>query len=120
MTLLQRTDQLWKIYLFAVLFGLGCAAALLQGFFYAPLGKELAMQIGLGGVGLVVGSFVWAGQNVTCPKCRVKLLYHAFRHHGFFRWLSWLVEQDVCPKCGYGEMPRSSVPRKKVKGLRRP
>ena len=120
MTLLQRTNQLWKIYLFAVLFVLGCAAALLQGFFYAPLGTELAMQIGLVGVGLVVGSFVWAGQSVTCPKCQAKLMYHAFRHQNFSRWLSWLVEQEVCPKCGYGKVARTSGARKKAKGLRRP
>jgi len=119
-TLLQRTDQAWKLYLFMALFVLGCAATLLQGFFYASLGKELAMQVGIGGIFLIIGSFIWAGQNVTCPKCQVKLLYHAFRHHGFFRWLSWLIEQEVCPKCGYGEVPRPTGPRKKAKGLKRP
>jgi len=119
-TLLQRTDQAWKLYLFMALFVLGCAATLLQGFFYASLGKELAMQVGIGGIFLIIGSFVWAGQNVTCPKCQVKLLYHAFRHHGFFRWLSWLIEQESCPKCGHGEAPRPAGPRKKAKGLKRP
>ena len=31
-----------------------------------------------------------------------------------------LIEQEVCPKCGHGEVPRAGGPRKKAKGLRRP
>lgn len=121
MTLLQRTDQSWKIYLFMGLFVLGSLATLLQGFFYAPLGRELAMQIAIGGIFLIVGSFVWTGQNLTCPKCHLKLFYHAFRQQGFFRWFSWLLEQERCPKCGFGEAPPGSGrPRKKPKGMKRP
>lgn len=120
MTLLERTDQNWKIYLFMGLFVLGSLATLLQGFLYEPLGKELAMQIAMGGIFLVVGSFIWTGQNVTCPQCALKLFYHAFRFHGFFRWFAWLLEQESCPKCGYGTAQRSTGPGKKAKGLKRP
>lgn len=120
MSLLQRTEQTWKIYLFMGLFALGCAATLLQGFFYAPLGKELAMQIGLGGIFLIVGSFVWTGQNLTCPKCHLKLFYHAFRKQGFFSWFSWLLLLEQCPQCSHGETTRSTGSRKRAKGLKRP
>jgi hypothetical protein len=119
-TLLQRTDQSWKIYLFMGLLVLGSLATLLQGFFYAPLGRELAMQIALGGMALLIGSFVWAGQSITCPKCQLKLLYHAIRNQKFLNWFSWLLEQETCPRCGYGEVPRSPAPKKRGKGLKRP
>jgi hypothetical protein len=118
--LLQRTGQLWKIYLFMALLLLGCAATLLQGFLYEPLGRELAMQIGLGGVAMIAGGFFWAGQDITCPQCRLKLFYHAFRHQGFLRWFGWLLQVESCPKCGHGEQPRSAAARKKGKGLKRP
>lgn len=120
MTLLQRTSQVWKIYLFMALLLLGSALSLLQGFLYEALGKELAMQVGFGGVALIVGGFFWAWQDVTCPQCRLKLFSHAFRHHGFLRWFAWLLQTESCPKCGHGETPRSSAPRKKGKGLKRP
>lgn len=119
-TLLQRTDQTWKIYLFVALFMLGCAATLLQGFLYAPLGRELAMQVALGGVITIVGSFVWSGQTIVCPKCHLKLFYHAFRKQGFLRWFSWLLEQEQCPGCGYGETHPVTGVRKRARGLRRP
>ena len=119
-TLLQRSDQTWKIYLFMALFVLGSLATLLQGFLYPSLGRELAMQIALGGIFMIVGSFIWAGQSVACPKCALKLFYHAFRHQGFFRWFSWLLEQETCPKCGYGEVQRTAGAKKRAKGLKRP
>ena len=120
MTLLERTGQNWKVYLFIGLFVLGCAASLLQGFFYASLGKDLAIQIALGGVFLIVGSFVWAGQNVTCPKCQLKLFYHAFRHQKFLHWFAWLLQLEACPKCGPAAEPRRPRSGKKSTGLKRP
>lgn len=119
MTLLQRTNQTWKIYLFMGLFVLGSIATLLQGFLYASLGRELAMQLALGGVVLIVGSIVWTVQNVTCPKCRHKLFFHAFRTQGFFVWFSWMLLLEQCPKCGYGAAPKSTGSSKKGKGLKR-
>jgi drug/metabolite transporter (DMT)-like permease len=118
--LLQRTNQSWKIWLFAALLLVGCAATLLQGFLYKPLGKELAIQIAVGGLGLLIGGFIWAGGSVRCPKCELKILLHAVTKEGFFTWFSWLLQVESCPKCGYGEAPRKTSSRRKVKGLKRP
>lgn len=120
MTLLQRSNQQWKIWLFGAMLVLGSAASLLQGFLYEPLGRELAMQIAVAGMGLVVGSFLWAGLNVKCPKCELKIFYHAIRKEGFFSWFAWLLQVETCPQCGYTDPPRTAVPKRKAKGLKRP
>jgi len=119
-TLLQRTNQSWKVWLFVALLLVGCAATLLQGFLYKPLGKELAIQIAVGGVGLLIGAFLWAGGAVRCPQCELKLLIHAITKEGFFTWFSWLLQVDSCPKCRYGDVPRKTGSRRRVKGLKRP
>ena len=120
MTLLQRTNQSWKVWLFVALLLVGCAATLLQGFLYKPLGKELAIQIAVGGVGLLIGAFLWAGGAVRCPQCELKLLIHAITKEGFFTWFSWLLGVESCPQCGHGGAQRKTGSRRKVKGLKRP
>ncbi len=118
MTLLQRTGQSWKIYTFMALLFTGSAMSLLQGFLYAPLGKELAMKIAIAGMGLVVISFVWTGVAIRCPNCQLKLFVHAIRKEGFLRWFSWLLQVESCPGCGHGTAPRPPAARRKGKGLR--
>lgn len=120
MSLLQQSNQLWKVWLFGVMLILGCAATMLQGFLYEPLGRELAMQVAFAGMGLVIGAFFWAGVAILCPKCRLKLAWHAFREHGFFSWFAWLLQADSCPKCDYNAAPRKSAPGRRAKGLKRP
>ena len=120
MSLLKQTNQLWKIYVFGVALLLGSAASLLQGFFYEALGPRLAMQVGMFGIVLLVGGFVWAGFNVRCPNCQLNLFVHAFKTHGFFSWFAWLLQAESCPQCGQPEPPRATGPRRRAKGLKRP
>jgi hypothetical protein len=117
-TLLQRTSQSWKVYLFVILLIMGAGMSLCQGFLYGPLGKELAMKVALAGSGLVVIAFIWTALAVRCPKCQLKLFMHAIRFEGFFRWFAWLLQVEACPKCGHGAAPPTQMTRKKVKGLR--
>jgi len=118
--LLQRTDQAWKAWLFAVMLILGVVASLLQVFLHESLGKEVAIQIAFAGIGLIVGSFIFAGFSIVCPKCKLKLFLHAFRKEGFFSWFSRVLEQEVCPRCGHPETPRAVGAKRKSKGLKRP
>ena len=120
MNLLQRTNQGWRAWLFVVMLILGGVASLLQGFLYEPLGKEVAIQIAVAGIGLIVGSFIFAGLSIVCPKCELKLFFHAFRERGFFSWFSWVLEMESCPRCGHPEKPRPAGSRRKAKGLKRP
>jgi len=118
--LLQRTGQAWKVWLFCVMLVLGGTASLLQGFLYEPLGKQMATQIAVAGMGLVVGSFIFAWRSVLCPKCELKLFSYAFKHQNFFSWFSWLLQQESCPCCGYPDTPRPGSVKRKTKGLKRP
>jgi hypothetical protein len=118
--LLQRTNQAWKAWIFVVMLILGGVASLLQGFLYASLGREIAIQIAVAGIGLVVGSFLFAGLSITCPKCELKLFLHAFREKGFFSWFSWILQMESCPRCGHPESPRPVGARRKSKRLKRP
>lgn len=120
MSLLRQSGQVWKVTLFMAMLVLGCLATLLQGFFYEPLGRELAMQIAWGGVGLIIAGIIWAVQAITCPKCRLKLFVHAFRTQGFFTWFAWVLQAEVCPRCGHGQAPRSPGAGRRPKGLKRP
>ena len=119
MNLLQRTNQTWKAWLFAVMLILGGVACLLQGFLHESLGKEVAIQIALAGICLLIGSFIFAGLSIACPKCELKLFLHAFREKGFFSWFSWILQQESCPRCGHPEASRPvGTKKRKVKGLK--
>lgn len=120
MSLLERSGQVWKIWLFGAMLVLGSAASLLQGFMVEPLGREMAMRAAVAGMGLVAGSFLWAGFAVRCPKCDLKLFWHALRKEGFFSWFAWLLQVEDCPHCGHAAAPRTTAPRRKAKGLKRP
>lgn len=48
---------------------------LLQRFFYASFGKASAMQVGVGGTFLIIGSFLWAaekGQRAQASVAKTK------------------------------------------------
>lgn len=120
MSLLKQSGQMWKIHLFLGMLVTGSLATMAQTFLTGSLGRELTTQIAVGGVGLIIGSFIWAVQAIICPKCQLKLFVHAFRNQGFFSWFAWLLQLEVCPKCSHGETPRSTTYRKKTKGLKRP
>ncbi|MCM2263747.1 MAG: hypothetical protein NDI73_00990 [Desulfuromonadales bacterium] len=120
MNLLQRTNQAWKAWVFVAMLTVGGIVSLLQGFLYASLGKELAIPIAVVGIGLVIGSFIFAGFSIVCPKCELKLFIHAFRERGFLSWFSWIVEQESCPRCGHPEKPRTVGAKRKTKGMKRP
>ena len=120
MSLLRRSGQIWKVLLFVGMLVLGSLATFMQGILNDPLGSKLALQVAWGGVGLIVASLFWGAQAVICPQCGLKLFVHAFRNQGFFTWFAWVLQVESCPACGHGEVPRSSAPRRKAKGLKRP
>jgi hypothetical protein len=120
-SLLQRSNQEWKVWLFVVMLILGSATTLFQGFLYEPLGKEMAIRIAVAGMGLIVVGFVWTGIAVKCPKCQLKIFWHAITKEGFFSWFSWLLQVEACPHCGYNKSsPPTAPPKRKNKGLKRP
>lgn len=101
MSLLERSKQRWKIYLFITLMGIGAGITLLQGFLYEPLGKELTTQLVVGAMVLIAATFYWAGQNIVCPQCGLRLLYYSITKVGLGSWYIWLLNEEKCPDCGF-------------------
>lgn len=100
MTLLKRTNQLWKLYAFMALMALGAAITLFQGFLGRFLEKEAITCLVIGGMFLVAGAFAWAYTSITCPNCKVKLFWHSIFKVGLGTWFVWLVNLEKCPQCG--------------------
>lgn len=105
MSLLEHSQQRWKIKVFIGLMALGAGVTLFQSFLYDPLGKELAVKVAIGGMVLIVATFLWAGHNIVCPRCGLRLLYYSITKVGLGTWYEWLVSEEKCPQCGYpGEL----------------
>ena len=43
--------------------------------------------------------FPWLA--VRCPSCRDPWFWRAMSRYPHKQWLSWLLAQENCPKCGY-------------------
>jgi predicted RNA-binding Zn-ribbon protein involved in translation (DUF1610 family) len=116
-SLLERSKQRWKIYLFITLMGIGAGITLLQGFLYDPLGKELTTQLAVGAMVIIVVTFIWAGQNIVCPHCGLRLLYYSITRVGLGTWYVWLLSEEKCPKCGFDgySVPKAAKPDKSRK-----
>lgn len=99
MTLLQRTRQVWKLYVFVTLMALGAGITLLQSFLYRFLEKETITYLVIGGMILVIGVFAWAYASITCPNCKLKLFWHSITKEGLGTWFTWLVNLETCPHC---------------------
>ena len=120
MSLLERSNQRWKIYLFIALMAVGAGVTLFQGFLYTPLGKELTTQLVVGGMVLIAATFYWAGQNIVCPQCGLKLLYYSITKVGLGSWYVWLLSEEKCPDCGYsGHATPAAASRDKFRGTRK-
>lgn len=101
MGLIERSKQRWKVNLFITLMAVGAGITLFQGFLYDPLGKELTTQMAVGAMVLIVGTFLWAGQNIVCPHCGLRLLYYSITKVGLGTWFVWLLTEEKCPSCGF-------------------
>ena len=50
----------------------------------------------LGFVVLIVSAL-----TVKCPKCAVSLVWFGISQKTVGGWLSWLLDETTCPKCGF-------------------
>lgn len=100
MSLLKRTDQLWKLYLFVSAMAVGAGITLFQSFLYRLLEKAVITYLVIGGMLLMVGVFAWVYSSITCPNCRLKLFRHSIFEEGLGKWFVWLINLEKCPQCG--------------------
>lgn len=101
MSLLQRTNQLWKILIFCIVGAIGGSVIVFQGRLYSPLGEDFTiLLVGLSTF-LMVVTFVWASLSIKCPECNLRLFWHAVKKEKCGNWFTTLVSQEACPSCGY-------------------
>ena len=100
MGVLQKTDQLWKLYVFAAAMAIGAGVTLFQSFLYKLLAKETITALVIGGMFLVIGAFAWAYTSITCPSCKLKLFWYSLTKVGLGTWFIWLTNLEKCPQCG--------------------
>jgi hypothetical protein len=113
-SLLERTNQLWKLYVFGAAMALGVGLTLFQSVIAAQIGKEHTTSIALSGMALLAGCLAWTAAFITCPNCKLKLFWHALTKEGLWSWFDWLINQEECPQCGSrdGLAPPESTKKK--------
>lgn len=115
MSLMQRTAQRWKLYLFISAMGVGATVTLLQVFLGDLLEKDVITALVIGGMVLVIATFAWACTTIICPHCQEKLLWYSIVKVGLGTWFNWLTELEHCPACGSRDGTPPS-PAKRGKG----
>ena len=100
-SLIRRTGQLWKLRLsFWWLPIIGLVTTVAAAFDVVGRTAEEGAVLILGGLALVVASYVWGVGTIRCPRCRTRLLWRAMRDKTPGEWLGWLLALEVCPTCG--------------------
>jgi hypothetical protein len=79
---LKQTNQLWKLNVFVALMALGAGITLFQSFLYRVMEKETVTYLVIGGMLLVIGVFAWTYSSITCPDCKLKLLWYSISKEG--------------------------------------
>lgn len=100
MNMLKSTNQLWKLYVFAVLMAVGAVTTLFQSFLYRLLTKEAVTYLVIGAMLLMTGALAWAYASITCPNCKLKLFWYSITKKGLGSWFTWLINLEKCPECG--------------------
>ena len=99
MAILERTNQLWKLYTFVALMAVGAGITLFQGFLYKVLEKDAITALVIGAMVLVIAVFAWANSSIICPDCKLKLLWYSISNEGLGKWFTWLINLEKCPQC---------------------
>lgn len=100
-SLLKSSGQAWKPYTSFALSLLGLILLLLPISSPDRYGDRASILLIVGGLGLAVGSFVWASLSIRCPACKAKLFWIAVSGHSPTDWLTWLLRRVDCPVCGH-------------------
>jgi len=118
---LKKTDQIWKLYAFAVAMAIGAGVTLFQSFLYRLLEKETITSLVICGMLLVAGAFAWAYNSITCPNCKLKLFWYSITKVGLGTWFIWLLDLEKCPQCGSLDglsVPDNKRGKSRSKGLK--
>lgn len=77
----------------------GAVFTLFQSLLPKVMEKEAIPYFVIGGMLLVTGAFTWAYSAITCPECKLKLLWYSLTKEGLGTWFTWLINLEKCPQC---------------------
>lgn len=77
----------------------GAGITLFQSLLPRVMEKEAIPYFVIGGMLLVIGAFAWAYSAITCPECKLKLLWYSLTKEGLGTWFTWLIHLEKCPQC---------------------
>lgn len=105
---LEATNQMWKLYLALLGFGITLLCFLGAGFSLLLAESSVFNTLLVSGLVLGVGTFAWLLYALRCPSCRNKLVWTMIRSRSHMSWLVDLTHLVACPSCQNALMRRSS------------
>jgi hypothetical protein len=70
----------------------------IAGFLVVVFGSNPVANLG---ALIVLIYLLWIGYAVTCPRCRLRLIFHAMSTQPVGSWFHWLLKETQCPRCRY-------------------
>lgn len=98
-----KTNQMWKIWIFAILMFLGGCAFLgmimtINGVLIPNRAGEI--EFSLISMSLVFGSLIWFSKSLKCPKCGYKPTWPILKSAPASEWFVRITKLECCPGCG--------------------
>jgi hypothetical protein len=96
---IARTGQWWKIHVVRTALLIGCIV-LVGSWRWVEEGllRRILMNIG---IGMAVLTWAWLSLATRCPRCRYRILFHAYESFSVQHWYRRALAMRTCPKCGY-------------------
>ena len=105
---LEATNQIWKLYMALLGFGMALLCFLGAGFSLL-FETNMLGPLMVSGTILVVLTFGWLVETLRCPSCQNKLVWTMISSRSHMSWLVELTNLVTCPSCQVPLAKRSSV-----------
>lgn len=106
------TGQLWKLLLTLGGVLLGGTVILTQAFIQNIAGQDLTLRLVLLATLVTLVAFGGAAHLLRCPRCGLKLFWHAASTFDYTSWFSRFLAMTECPRCQFRrETPPSHLSR---------
>ena len=94
------TSQRWKLWVWGIAVAVVVVCLLVPRPIAALAGIEseaLTLIASFGALLILIG----AALAVTCPACRLSLVWYALSKQQHTSWILWLLDVTNCPRCGH-------------------